>query len=224
VKNGGDKMNGQFGTPIVERRSIPLLGERKRAEELVTWSLKFPVGTRWKANLPHGLTLGFVSDANEPKMYIHWNQQRFLRFLEKLGRQERFILISHGISCEHHAGKTLVKLLGAGKTSVILWDTVKQEFAQQHSKKDPNDDVNWLLGMVRFAEEGPLFLAEVECQQELEEATALAIVETGKKVLEKPVAEVLPEQRVSPAVTRFLVTDALMRLTTTGTSVPGGEQ
>lgn len=202
---------------VVDRTGIPLLGRDERAEELVEWSKRMPAGRRWVRDLPFGLRLGFVASGEEPKMYVHWNQQRFWFFLDSLGTPERFFITSYGICAEHHQGRTRVTLLGAGRTGKVLWDTLANPFSRQHGFRDREDDVNWLVGMVRFSQEGPLFLEQAECQQELEEATAIAIVrgkehssyptkrKTAGQTLPKPVA-------LSQKGRDFLLQDALINV------------
>lgn len=202
---------------VVDRIGIPLLGRDKRAEELVQWSKQGSPGRRWVKDLPFGLRLGFVSAGEEPKMYIHWNQQRFCSFLNNLGAHERFFTTSYGICTEHYRGRTRVTLLGAGRTGKILWDTLTNPFSRQHSFHNREDDVNWLVGMVRFTQEGPLFLEQTECQQELEEATAIAIIQ-GKEqpvqtVKKKTAGQVLPQPaKLSQKGRNFLLQEALINI------------
>lgn len=166
---------------VIDRQGVPVLGQRKRADELVQWSLKHKAGKKFVEDFAFGLRVGFISSDSEPKMYIHWNQQKLWKFLDSIGGAERFVVIKFGICVEHDQGRTQVKILGAGKTSRMLWDSLENNFSRQHSFRDQTDNVNWLVGMVRFSEQGPILLTQVECQQELEEAAAVAVIDTSKK-------------------------------------------
>jgi hypothetical protein len=204
-------------TLVVDRRGIPLLGREERAEELVEWSKKQRPSTRWIKDLACGLRLGFVSSGEEPKMYIHWNQQRFWRFMDGLGGlPERFFVTAYGICVEHYLGRTIVKLLGAGRTGQVLWDSLLNGFSRQQSLRGETE-VNWLVGMVRFSQEGPLFHTQVESQHEVEEAAALAVVTKKKKTTvskkAKTVGDVLPKAPpLSPKARSFLLHDALTNI------------
>jgi len=166
---------------VTDRPGTPLLGERSRAEKLVDWSIeKAAVGTRYSKKFPCGLTLNFVADGTAPKMYIHWNPKCFKQFVARLGEFERLVLSCWGIAVESHKGKVSVKLLGAGtgvKDALVLWSD-----ALDFCKEQAEQDVDFLTGMVRFAETGPIFLEEIACQQELEEASALAVIRLPKRV------------------------------------------
>ena len=164
---------------IIERQDTTFLGKHQRAEELLKWSLKQQPGQRWIKKFSFGLRLGFVSDYAEPKTYIHWNQRDFKKFLANLGAQERFIINTYGICVEHHHGDTVVKLLGAGRTTQILWDSRYNAF----SKAQEDANVNWLVGMMRLTEGRPSFSTQAETQQELEEATAVAIITDNPTVV-----------------------------------------
>jgi hypothetical protein len=159
-----------------------LLGEEARADQLIEWSTKGTPGQRWVKDFPFGLRLGFVRDGDNPKVYIHWNQSKFNRFLEELGTQERFLIVSYGISVQRRHKHTLVKLLGAGRTSQVLWDSEHNEF----SRKQEHQDVNWVVGMLRLAYDGPLFYTTPETKAELEESTAVAIIADKPKAAPAP--------------------------------------
>jgi hypothetical protein len=203
-------------TLVVDRPGCPILGNLERADELVQWSEKSDPRRRWVKEFPFGLQLSFVSNKLEPKMYIHWNQQKLWSFLEQLGREERFVIIRYGVCVEHHNGRTNVKLLGAGRTGETLWDTLTNAFSRDHSFVDPQDNINWLLGMVKFSTEGPQLYRKIECQQELEEATALAVIHKKRPAPKKPPAsagKVLPAKGgLSPAARSYLLKDALMNI------------
>jgi hypothetical protein len=156
-------------------------------------------------------------------MYIHWNHQRFLRFLDLVGQHERFFVTSYGICVNHCQGNTKVTLLGAGRTGKVLWDTENNEFCRTHAAKDPEDEVHWLTGMVHFTGEGPLFFEQAECQQELQEATAVAIVDTkgGRPPVRKPQAATVVLPKTEPLSTEargFLLRDVLTNLLLQGAS------
>lgn len=202
---------------VVNRRGIPLLGREERAEGLVMWSEDNVPGKRLVKNFPFGLRLGFVAAGLEPKMYIHWNQQKLFRFLKTLKQTERFFVTAFGICVEHHQGITRICLLGAGKTGAVLWDSLSNPFSRQHSFDSPEDEVNWLVGMVRFSEMGPILLRQAECQQELEEATALAIVHkeaaAPKQRVTQSVGQVLPKPTpLATETQQFLLRDVLLNL------------
>ena len=209
-----------MSTLVIDRCGIPVLGQyqdENRAEELIEWSKKQPSGKRWVRDFPFGLRLGFVSAGEEPKMYIHWNHQRFLRFLDLVGQHDRFFIVSYGICVEYSQGQTRVSLLGAGKTGKILWDTASNAFSKLHASRDASDEVHWLTGIVRFSSEGPLFLEQMECQTELEEATAVAVIEMGdtppqaRKV--RSLTEVLPPSiPLSISSRNFLLRDVAASL------------
>jgi hypothetical protein len=162
---------------IVEKNGRYLLGTEERASELVMWSSKGEPGQRWIKDFPFGLRLGFVKDGSTPKMYIHWNQHKFNTFLKDMGVHESFSITSYGIRVARNAQGTVVKLLGGGQTSQVLWDSETIEF----SREQELTDVNWLVGMVRFSEDGPKFYTTPESQLELEESSAVAII-SDKKV------------------------------------------
>ena len=162
---------------IVEREGTYLLGSEDRPDELIEWSLKGKPGQRFVKDFPFGLRLGFVRDGDTPKVYIHWNQKKFDAFLKGLCTQERFIITSYGICVSKRHGQTVVRLLGAGKTSQTLWDSEHNEFAQRQA----SEDVNWVVGMIRLSEEGPLFYTGPETQAELEESTAVAVISLDKE-------------------------------------------
>jgi hypothetical protein len=179
---------------IVERRDTPFLGRHQRAEELLEWSQKQKPGERWVKKFPFGLRLGFVSDGDYPKTYIHWNQHDFKSFLKELGSQERFIINTYGICVAHHHGHTVVKLLGAGRTTQVLWDSKFNEW----SRKQDDANVNWLVGMVRLTDDRPSFSTQAESQQELEEATAVAIITDTPVVA--PITTRLPSTPISQVI------------------------
>ena len=174
---------------IVERERTYLLGSETRPEELVEWSLKGKPGQRHVRDFPFGLRLGFVRDGYYPKVYIHWNQKKFDTFLKQLCTQERFLITSYGICVSKRHGRTVVRLLGAGRTSQTLWDTDLNDFSQRKG----GDDVNWSVGMLRLAEEGPLFYTTHESQLELEESTAVAVITLDKDKESAPVQKLKPK-------------------------------
>lgn len=193
---------------IIERRDTPFLGRHQRAEELLEWSLQRKPGKRWVKKFPFGLRLGFVSDGNFPKTYIHWNQHDFKAFLTDLGSQERFNISTYGICVVHDYGHTVVKLLGAGKTTQVLWDSDLNAF----SKAQEDANVNWLVGMIRFTEDRPVFSTQAETQQELEEASAVAIITDKKPVVapQKTTRVAAPAVVLSPDSRAFLLKDVLL--------------
>lgn len=160
--------------PLRERKSIKLLGQPDRAEKLVRWSKeRVKTGTRHKEEFPNGLTLVFVAALSEPKVYIHWNPGKFKKYLESLKKPERLFQVNWGVAAEYHPARFKLRLLTVGrKERVVLWDTANS-FCAEHNE----DDVSWLCGMIRFRENGPVFLPLPACQQELEEAAALAVID-----------------------------------------------
>lgn len=177
---------------IVEREGTYLLGSEDRPDELIEWSLKGTPGQRYVKDFPFGLRLGFVRDGDTPKVYIHWNQSKFDAFLKGFCTQERFIITSYGVNVSKRHGHTVVKLLGAGRTSQILWDSEHNEFSQQQA----DEDVNWLVGMIRLSEDGPLFYTTPETQTELEESSAVAVISLDKDSVPVPRAEARPPGQI----------------------------
>lgn len=203
--------------PVVDRRGIPLLGKEERAEQLVAWSERNAPGKRWTQDFAFGLRLSFVSEGSTPSMYMHWSPQKFRAWLDGLGSApERLCLVEYGISVEHYKGRTLVRLLGAGQTGQILWDTNKS-FCYQQSRPEEKSQVNWLLGLVVFSESGPQFLGVPEAQSQLQNASALAIIEdkpkTAPVVRPKQAArpgKVLQSPQLTPKARAFLLQDILL--------------
>jgi len=196
-------------TPVYERLHTRILGCPERAEKLVDWSVKkAKPGQRFTEELAFGLTLHFVANEEQPKLYIHWNPAKNLKFISSLGTADRFISKSYGISLEQAGKDALLKIPGPGKLSIVLWDSQGNDFCRQKE----NDDVNYLVGMIKFSEDGPQFHTEVECQKELEVVTALSIV----KAREEPqtLAKKLPEKKAPPQfseeVKAYLYQDALL--------------
>lgn len=196
---------------IVEREGTYLLGSEDRPDQLIEWSLKGTPGQRYVKDFPFGLRLGFVRDGDTPKVYIHWNQSKFDAFLKDLGTQERFVITSYGVCITKRHGHTVVKLLGAGQTSQVLWDSQHNEFAQ----KNAGEDVNWVVGMLRLAEEGPLFYTTPETQAELEESTAVAVISLDKnsepapKPQAKPPGQIIQRAPLSDRTRAFLLQSVL---------------
>jgi hypothetical protein len=172
---------------LVERQFTPYLGQANRAELLINWSMKQRPGNYYSKQLAVGLTLHFRANRNEPKVYLHWNPQRHQQFLTQLGATDKLWLTNYGVCVSRDAGVTTVRLLGAGKSSIELWHD-RRDFCQKHNQ----DNVDWLLGMLKFAEDGPLFYSQVECQKELEQITPLVLGET------KQLAKLLPHKNKQP--------------------------
>ena len=196
---------------IIDGPGTPILGKESRAEQLVDWSLRSPVGKRWLRDFDFGLRLGFVAAKEEPKVYLHWNQVRFSHFLNKLTVvPEEFAISSYGVTVEYRHGETEVNLLGV-PGGQKLWDTAENGF----SRFKAGEDVNWLVGMIRFSLEGPKFLPVAACQKELEEATAIAIIRVDKGVAtpqKVSPAKKLPPQGLSVESRAFLLNDILSTL------------
>lgn len=192
---------------IFERFSTPPLGSEKRGEQLVDWSIeKAAPGTRYTVAHPTGLTLHFVAAKEEPKVYIHWNPAKFKNFRAGIKDTDQIVMTIFGICLEWRKENTKIRILGAGKTGVVLWDEKENSFCQQ--KKD--DDVNYLTGMIKFAAEGPLFHSEVECQEELQLVTALAVYDTKEEETKK-LEEVMPKEKETPQdFGNYLLRDALI--------------
>jgi len=194
----------------IEHRTWRLLGNEKRAEQLIDWSCSHRVGQRWIKDFPFGLRLGFVADNDQPKMYLHWNQQQFEQFYHNLGCSPKVLFLSeYGICVSYSKGRTKVVLPGSKGTSISLWDS-KTKFCQE--QKDAS--VYWMIGMIRFSSE-PLFYDQVETQQELEEASAVASIRVPKKekTTVKTVAQALPKQEPLTMKARaYLFQDALTSL------------
>lgn len=186
---------------ITERDGCFLLGSQERLEELVEWSSKGKPGERWVKDFKFGLRLGFVRNKQSPKMYIHWNQHKFNSFLKTLGEHEKFSITSFGVSIDKCDSGTLVRIIGAGDTTQVLWDSEHIEFSRQQE----NVDVNWLVGMLCFSEDtGPVFYTQPESQQELEESTALAIIKVDRSNKEKPPALIMPHKPTVQLTNRTL--------------------
>lgn len=199
---------------LIERSNLKLLGQEhgvERADLLVQWSMHHKPGQRWSKDFPFGLRLGFVAAGESPKVYLHWNQQAFNSFRQQLGFAPDVLFFSeYGICVHYKQGRTLVTLPGASGTKAVLWDS-QREFCRQQ------DDaaVYWLLGMIRFAEEGPVLLDELESQQELEEATAVASIRLApgeKKQVTKSPAAVLPSPQMSEKARTYLLQDVVTNM------------
>lgn len=196
---------------LIERSSIPFLGKEERAEQLIRWSNRRKRGDRWVKHFQHGLTLAFVADGSEPRMYIHWNQSRFQSFLQGLGCQpDHLFFTEYGVCVLYRAGRTVVTLPAVGGTKVVLWDSSK-EFCQENSQ----EDVNWMTGLVKFTEQGFVFLSQVESQQELQEASAVAKLRVERKptpTKTRQPAQMLPPAQLSDEARSYLFQDALTNL------------
>jgi len=152
---------------------------------------------------------------------MYWSPKRFRTWLGALKTTPRYLsLVEYGLAVEYRQGRTLVRLLGAGKTGKVLWDT-RKSFCYQQSSPEEKNDVNWLLGMLTFGEEGPMFSDVPEAQSQLQEATALAIIKDKPKkepVLRPKAAnnlnQVLAPPPLSAKARNFLLKDLLLsRLT-----------
>ena len=208
-----------MSTPVIDRQDIPLLGKEERAEQLIAWSERSKPGKRWTKDFAFGLRLSFVSNDLTPDLYLHWNPVKFRSWLEKLGEEpEQLYLVEYGIAVDHSAERTLVTLLGAGEEGQVLWDT-RKSFCYQQSRPEEKASVNWLLGMVSFTEDGPVFRGVPETQSQLKEASALAVIEDKPKtapVLKAKEAaklgQVIPIQKqvVSDKARAFLLRDILL--------------
>ncbi len=196
---------------IVERAGTYLLGSEDRPDQLIEWSRKGTPGQRYVKDFPFGLRLGFVRDGDTPKVYIHWNQKKFESFLTGLCTQERFVITSYGVCVTKRHGQTVVKLLGAGKTTQILWDSEHNDFAHRHG----DEDVNWVVGMIRLSEDGPLFYTTPETQTELEESTAVAVISLDEQAIltpapkAKPPGEIIKKTQLSDRTRAFLLQSVL---------------
>jgi len=168
---------------IVEREGRYILGSEDRADQLIEWSTKGKPGQRHVRDFPFGLRLGFVRDGVSPKVYIHWNQKKFNAFLATLETYEEFSVTAYGFRVDKTPSGTLVRLLGGGQTTQVLWDSENIEFSRQEEESD----VNWMVGMLRFSEDGPIFYTQHQSQAELEESTAVAII--SDKSVEAPVVK-----------------------------------
>jgi hypothetical protein len=193
---------------IVEREGRYILGSEDRADQLIEWSDKGKRGQRWVKDFPFGLRLGFVRDGLCPKVYIHWNQKKFNDFLKTLETHEEFSITAYGVRVDRTNGWTVVRLMGAGQSTQTLWDSAAIDF----SRKQEDENVNWVVGMLRFSEEGPLFYTAFESQEELEESAAISII--TDKPAKAPVVKAKPAPRqvlkkpiLSPKARAFLVQD-----------------
>lgn len=202
-----------MSTPVIGRQGIPILGKEDRAEKLIQWSSKLPVGKRHIKDLSFGLRLGFMSNGLEPKVYIYWNPVKFRDWLKSLGQiPERLCLVEYGISLMLYKGRTTIYLLGAGKTGKMMWDT-NNPFCREQSLPSEKSQVNWLLGMVTFKEGGPEFFDVPEAQEEVEQAGALAIITNSHKNKQEKASkpgQVLKKAKISDEAKQFLIKDILL--------------
>jgi len=193
-----------------EPDAFPLLGKEARGDQLVEWSKKHKRGQRWVKDFAFGLRLGFVADGLAPKVYLYWNQTVFQRFISNLTfNPDVLFFTEYGICVNHREKYTRVTLPGLGASKVTLWDS-NLEFCQQQAESP----VYWMLGMLRFSEEGPVFHDQAETQQELEEATAVASIRVTQKEKKatKPAAVVLPKKELSNSARAYLFQDVITNI------------
>lgn len=193
---------------IEEDSNTYILGAEDRADQLIEWSTKGIAGQRWIKDFSFGLRLGFVRDGLSPKMYIYWNQNKFNSFLKELGTSDLFMVTSYGVKVSNQNGETVVKLVGAKETSHILWDTETIEFSRQQKAAD----VNWVVGMVRISDDGPIFYTGPDSQQELEESSAVAIISDKpvQKVKSKNPVEATKRTILSNEARDYLLQDVIL--------------
>ena len=85
----------------------------------------------------------------------------------------------------------------------------------EFSRQQETEDVNWLVGMIRFSEKGPVFSTQPECQLELEESSAVAVI-TNEPVTSVPVKtktpnhDPLPRPELSDKARAYLLKEVAM--------------
>lgn len=192
---------------FVENELFPILGREDRAEKLIDWSTKQEaVGTKYSVFHPAGLTIHFVSNGLEPKIYFHWNPSKFETYKKLNLVLDSLVASIFGVEVAFQNGFVKVSIPGTGEEN-YLWDEEKKSFCFQAK----NDNVNYLLGMLELKETGPVFFSDIECQKELEFVTALAVVEKNKTpTAKKRLNEVLPAGKNLTAKQSYFIKSAII--------------
>jgi len=193
---------------VIEHKNIPLLGAYDKAERLITWSERHPEGAQHVKSFKHGLQLGFIARGSSPRIYIHWNQARFRDFLKKLPfSPDQLSFTEYGICVSFKNGRTLVSMPGVGASKVRLWDS-----NIPFCKDNEDANVNWLGGTIELTDEGPLFFTQIETQQELQEATAVAQFRVKKTKAPSNSTALPSTPPLSDKTRAYLLQDALLNM------------
>lgn len=193
---------------VLENEVFPILGREDRAEKLIDWSGKQETtGLKYSVVHPTGLTIHFISNGLEPKIYFHWNPSKFETYKKLNLVLDSLVVSVFGVEIAFRNGFVKVSIPGVGEGKT-LWDEEEKSFCLQAK----NDNVNYLLGMVELKETGPVFLNDIECQEELEFVTALAVVEKKKNTSspKKRLNEVLPARKDLTTKQSYFIKSALI--------------
>jgi hypothetical protein len=144
-----------------------ILGDEDRAVNMVLWSKKQKDSGKTVSKVfDCGLTAKLVSDEEEPKLYLFWEQNKFNKFCS-----------GSDVELSHYGINITMK---EGNTSIIMQDS--QEGIPLFMYEGTDDCPETVLGMVCLSWEGPIFFTEQECQLDIRSLQVDAYAEPVKNV------------------------------------------
>ncbi len=152
---------------ITERTKTPLLGDSKRAEAIVKWSLDNQEGTKYSPGLhTTGITLECVARGESPRVFLYFNPAKLKQVWSQLSELDRLVLGYKGICIKVEGGKANVNLVCLPTKISSLWSGDLSACV----------DHNLLLGMIELTDTGFNLYAPSECESKPERVEPLAII------------------------------------------------
>ncbi len=152
---------------ILERKNTPLLGDSKRADAIVKWSLSKADGTKFASD-PHlsGITLESVAKGSSPRVFLYFNAGKLKQEFLQISGLDRLVLNYKGICVRVERTAVTVDLICLPKKLSRLWSG---DIAASVNH-------NLLLGMIELSEDGFNFYAPSECESKSERVEPLAVI------------------------------------------------